>query len=222
MYHHTVNQAIKKVHLSINETYGFLTVNVDRLLSLQPVVGKKVLLSLIRYIGGARINIHYEVFAAFYSQLLNNPRVNRCIVSTCVLYSPDGRDDLMVIGRQLPNKSEQKQTPISVGETVHWDGRWRITIKPIKGHYMGKEELLYIRHMRHSDWSVARRGVRKIRSTRLPHTHIRGGLPVVTTKDGYILVVPHFEVNDLSYGVECDIKFEPLVPLTQYNEFLAY
>ena len=219
MFYSTVNHALKEVSLSVNEKYGFVTVNADKLFSLPPVVGKRVLLSLL-HIGGARSYICYKSFTMLYNRLLKN-RTQAQQIQRCILYSPTWCQDLLVVGRSLPERNEQSLlTPISVGETVHWDGRWRIAIKPIKDQFVVKEEL-YIRHMREMDWGVARRGIRKIRSTRLPDPHVRGGLPVVTNKDGDIVLAPHFKVIDRSYGVDCDVEFKPLLPLIHHSESLA-
>ena len=106
--------------------------------------------------------------------------------------------------------------PISVGETIHWDGRWRITLKPL-GQQV-KDEQLYVRNMTVVDWAVAQRGIRKIRASTLPDRNIRSGLPVVSTKSGYVVLAPHFRVIDRSFGVNCDLVFEPLLPLIQDSE----
>lgn len=210
---------MKEVDLSANEKYGYITVDANKLFSLPPVVGKRVLQALILHVGGARVQIHSRSLTRIYSRLLRN-RTQAQQIARSILYSPPKRKNVLVIGRSLPGRNECPPLPVSVGETVHWDGRWRITIKRLKGQYMGKEEL-YIRHMRYADADVARRGVRKVHVSRLPDPLIRGGLPVVINKDGYIVLAPHFKVIDRSYGVDCDLKFEPLLPLIQHSELLA-
>ena len=168
--------------------------------------------------GGARVELRYKSFANLYDGLLKE-EVKVQQVARCILYSPHKRKDLLVIGRTLPGKKEQNDlVPIAVGESVHWDGRWRVRLKPLRdggSERTGKDEQLFIRHMNPGDWPVAQRGVRKIRASPLPDRLVRGGLPVVTNKEGYVILAPHFRVIDRSFGVDCDIEFEPLLPLTQ-------
>ena len=168
--------------------------------------------------GGARVELRYKSFANLYDGLLKE-EVKVQQVARCILYSPHKRKDLLVIGRTLPGKKEQNDlVPIAVGESVHWDGRWRVRLKPLRdrgSERTGKDEQLFIRHMNPGDWPIAQRGVRKIRASPLPDRLVRGGLPVVTNKEGYVILAPHFRVIDRSFGVDCDIEFEPLLPLTQ-------
>ena len=217
---HTVNQALKTVDLSINEKHGFLSVNLKKLLSLPPTTGKKLLQSLILHMGGARVTLHYKTMARLYTNLLRGSFKSQ-VVQRCVLYSPHKQPHLLVVGRTLPSQADQQRwTPVSVGEAIHWDGRWRIKLKPLDDSDETKppirgEEQLYVRHMTPKDWPEAHRGIRRIRAAVLPDSLVRGGLPVVSNKDGYIVLSPHFKVVDRSYGVDCDIMFEPLLPLTQ-------
>lgn len=216
----TVSEALKKVDLTVNQEHGFLTLNLNKFRSLIPVVGKRVLQNLILHVGGARVELHYKSFAKLYNKL-HKETLKPQQIARCIVFSPHKHEGLLVIGRTLPGRKEQNDlVPISVGETVFWDGRWKIALKHLQDKNQERErnggrEQLYIRHMRPGDWSVAQRGIRKIRATPLPDRLVRGGLPVVSNKDGYIVLAPHFRVIDRSYGVDCDVKFEPLLPLSQ-------
>ena len=211
---------MQKIDVNINEKHGFLVINMNKLLSLPPTLGKKVLQSLVLHVGGARVELHYRSFARLYNHLLAGSFKPQQI-SRCVVYSPHKQEHHLVVGRTLPNRKEQgRWTPLSVGDSIHWDGRWRIRLKPLADTNKVKrpiraEEQLYVRHMIPSDYKVAQRGIRKIRAMVLPDRLIRGGLPVISDKDGYVVLAPHFGVVDRSYGVDCDITFDPLLPLTQ-------
>ena len=206
--------------MSVNEKHGFLVVNLNRLLSLPSIVVKKVLQSLMLHVGGARVEFRSRSFARLYDRLLAGS-FKPLKVSRCVVYSPHKQEHLLVIGRTLPERKEQEfWTPLSLGETIHWDGRWRIRLKPLVDASGVKrpiraEEQLYVRHMLPKDDREAQRGIRKVRATVLPERLIRGGLPVISNKDGYVVLAPHYGVIDRSYGVNCDIMFDPLLPLTQ-------
>lgn len=217
---HTVNEALERIDLSTNYTFGFLVVNLKKLQSLSEVVAERVLQKLILHVGGAWTSLHYKSLKRVYHELQKDLPQQ---IGRSVLYLSHKQKNVLVIGRVLPNKRDQKLVPISIGETVHWDGRWRITLKPFKGNNRGrsptdKREQLYIRHMDKGDWNVPQRGLRIIRSTLLPHQRIRGGLPMISKKDGYVVLAPSLQVADYTYGVDCDVQFDPLLPLVQDTE----
>ena len=220
VFNFTVNQALESIDLYTNKEFGFVEVNLEKFRSLPPVIGERVLRTLALHMGGARVEVHYKSLARAYGELQKDffkpHRIGRSII-----YSPRRRNNMLVVGRVLPDKKFQdKLLPISVGETVYWDGRWKITLKSRQDvSYRGEErEQLYIRPMRPSDSMVPRRGIRRIRSARLPDELIRGGLPMISNKDGYVVLAPHFRVADRSYGVFCDVSFDPLLPLKQDTE----
>ena len=212
-------RALEGIQLSVNYHCGFVQVNLEDFRSLSPVIAIRVLRALALHVGGASFELQYKSLSRVYSEFQKDSFKPQQIARV-ILYSPCKRRDLLVVGRALPSRGSQKPVPISVGETVHWDGRWRITLKPLEGKNNGrppsnKREQLYIRHMTDRDFGIARRGKRKVRRSILPDATIRGGLPLVTNKDGYVVLAPHFEVIDRSYGVKCDVEFEPLIPLPQ-------
>ena len=212
------------IDLYVDSRYGSLVVNLEKLLSLPQAIGDRVLRRLVLHVGGARLNVHYKVFKKLFCALQKDTfKAER--VGKSIVYIHLKHKNLLVVGRSLPERAyiRKNLVPISVGDTLYWDGRWRITLKPlmdknVKGVRRENGEQLYVRHMGRCDWRVARRGIRLIRASSLPDCHIRGGLPLITNKDGYVVLAPHFEVIDRSYGVKCDVEFEPLIPLTQDSE----
>ena len=219
---YSVCRALEGIELSVNHHCGFTEVNLEDFRSLPPVIGIRVIRALALHVGGARFELQYKSLARLYRELLNDLFKPQQIARV-ILYSPHKRKNVLVVGRALPSRGSQKLVPISVGETVHWDGRWRITLKPFEWKNKrrppsDKREQLYIRHMTDKDSSLARRGIRKVRRSILPDAPIRGGLPLISDKDGYVVLAPHFQVIDRSYGVDCDIQFDPLLPLTLDTE----
>ena len=184
---------------------------------------KRVLESLVVHIGGARGGLPQRTFARLHKQLLSGNKKTETF-GNCILFCPDEREDTMILGRALPSRDFQKYwEPISVGETIHWDGRWRITLKEAdlsvrNPRRVTKREQLYVRHMNVADYPVAQRGIRRVRTSTLPHVKIRTGLPVVCTESGYVVLAPHFMVTDYSYGVYCELTFDPLMPLIQDSD----
>ena len=216
----------------MNERHGYLSFSVNKLLSLPPLTTKTVFQLLVSHVGGARGPIALKKYEEICKHLLSgNKGAKTC--GTCILYFPDLKKDTMVIGRTLPPSDKQRSAwiPISVGQTIHWDGRWRITLKPLKepvsrqrslnqapSRAVNSEEQLYVRHMKEPDYTEARRGVRRIGAVRLPPVKARAGLPVICTESGYVVLAPHFGVTDRTYGVDCDITFDPLLPLLKDSE----
>ena len=221
----TANKGLKHINLRVDKKYGYLSFSVNRFLSLPHFVAKKVFHSLASHIGGARGPIPTKTYLQIHKQMLSR---NTQTFGTCILFFPDLKKDTMIIGRALPGIWKQKSswTPISVGQTILWDGRWRITLKSLKtleskkapDRAVNNKEQLYVRHMKERDHEVARRGIRKIRAAKLPPVHARAGLPVICTESGYVVLAPHFLVIDHTYGVDCDVAFEPLLPLLQDSE----
>ena len=232
----TASEALEQINLVVNEREGYLSFSLKRFLSLPPLVVRRTFQSdLTNHIGGALRTIHLKVYKKIYKQLLSGNKQTETF-GNCLLFSPDLEKDTMIMGRALPDSHKQGfefWTPISVGQTIRWDGRWRMSLKPLekldwregskkapKEMAKKKEEQLYVRHTRGADNNimVARRGVRRIRASTLPIINCRGGLPVVCTENGYVVLAPHFNVIDYSYGVYCDIAFDPLLPLLQDSD----
>ena len=180
--------------------------------------------------GGVQGPIPTKTYLKIHKQLLSGNRDTQTF-GTCVLFFPDLKRDTMIMGRALPEFRRQKSLwmPISVGQTILWDRRWRITLKPLKtlgrqdskktpNRAVNNKEQLYVRHMKEQDYVVVRRGVRKIRTAKLPPVKARAGLPVICTESGYVVLAPHFMVINHTYGVDCDVAFDPLLPLLQDSE----
>ena len=55
-------------------------------------------------------------------------------------------------------------------------------------------QTFYIRHLLDRDNQLFQKGVRKIRSIKLPHVLIRGGLPVIVDDSDHVVLIPHFKV----------------------------
>ena len=214
----------------MNRRYGCLSFSLHRLLSLPPTVLKKVFQSLALHVGGARRLITHKTFASIHKELLSGDKTIKTF-GNCILFSSDLKKDTLIMGRALPKVSRQKiWTPIPVGNSIYWDGRWRISLKLLKksdvkhnekasdGVAKNREQL-YVRHMKEEDYtSLEKRNSQSVGVTTLPDIKIWSGLPVVCTESGYVVLAPHLNVIDYSYGVYCDIAFDPLLPLLQDSD----
>ena len=195
---------------------------------------KKVLQSLTLHVGGARKLMTRKTFVDIHKELLNGDTAMKT-VGNCIVFSSDLKKDTTIMGRALPKQSQRKfWTPISIGKSIRWDGRWRVTLRRlIKSDGKHNEEAsngvaknheqLYIRHMKEEDYTrMENWNSQSIGATTLPDIRIWSGLPVVCTESGYVVLAPHFNVIDYSYGVYCDIAFDPLLPLLQDSDTHIY
>ena len=228
------NEGLSRINLTVNQEYGYLSFSIGKLLSLPSVVMKKVIQSLSGHTGGTRRST--EIFARFHRKLLRqDPRPE--LLGGCFLFIPDKDNDTMIVGRAPPEPAKQKWIPISVGQTVHWDKRWKVTLKPLEklneqdgdqqasGGVMQNEELFYVRYMKIEEcWGKKEQSITKewTYADIPPYTRILLGLPVVCTKSGDVVLAPHFKIVDHSYGVDCDVTFDPLLPLRQDPDTLVH
>ena len=224
---------MSKIDLSVNQEYGYLSFSIGKLLSLPSVVMSKVVQSLLGHIGGKRRSMN--TFARFHRKLLSRDRRLERLCG-CILFIPDQDNDTMIVGRAPPTPTKQVlQTPISVGETIHWDARWKITLKPLEnldGQDSDKkasegarqnEEELYVRNLTIEEcWEKKGQANEWVHADVPPFTRILLGLPVVCTKSGKVVLAPHFKIADRSYGVDCDVTFDPLLPLVQDLDTLVH
>ena len=128
------------------------------------------------------------------------------------------------VARQYVMKDSAIFTPIRVGETVHWDNRYDISLHRLDDSCQSAiNETFYIRNMRKKDFNLASRGIRKVKSVKLAPEPSRGGLPVIVVEKQGVdrlywpaVLVPHFQFIDRSYGVKCRCTFRPLHPFSMY------
>jgi hypothetical protein len=229
----TANESLSRIDLTVNQEYGYLSFSIGKLLSLPPVVMKKVIQLLAGHIGGERRPTN--TFPRFHRKLLTrDPRPE--LLCGCFLFIPDRDSDTMIMGRAL---AKQKRTPISVGQTIHWDKRWKVTLKPLGGRsekdgdqqasdrVIQNEEQFYVRYMKIEECWRAEKEQQATASKWTyadipPYTRILLGLPVVCTKSGDVVLAPHFKIINHSYGVDCDVTFDPLLPLIQDPDVLIH
>ena len=183
---------------------------------------EKVIRSLTAHINGKR-RLKFRNFASIYKQLLHRDRSIKKL-NYCITFFPDLDNDTMMMGRALKPALKEK---ISIGQTIHWDGRWRITLKPLEklerrdskkapDRAVKKKEQLYVSHMKVDEyWGEDKQDNRRVPASILPDNKLWSGLPVICTESGHVVLAPHFKIIDTSYGVDCDVTFEPLRPLLQ-------
>ena len=152
------------------------------------------------------------------------------------MFVPEKDSDTMIMGKAPPEPAKQVWTPISIGQTVHWDKRWKITLEPLETpsrrdgdrkapdrRVMQNKEQFYVRYVKIEEcWRKDERDNTESDAEIPPFTRLLLGLPVVCTESGRVVLAPHFNILDRSYGVDCDVTFDPLLPLIQDLDTIIY
>ena len=198
---------------SVNNKYGTLSFDVASYQALNPYIARSVLTIWLRYIGSKPVIRRYSL-EKVHSMVMGGTALPNTS-SNCVVI-PDPAEGWIMIAKQRPTRSEVRNVPIRVGETVIWDKRFKISLvaTPARGRREGsgtvlKSQVFYIRNFHPDDHDYVRRGVRKVRGVVLVHYHVRGGLPVVTDSKGRMAFIPHFRVKNHCVGVDCEVEFNP-------------
>ncbi len=211
----------------INTEYGYLTILIHRFGRLSPPVARRALSAILNYASGSRDTRLSQAQVAY--RICRNPEGSKVAsAGKCTIIPVN--DNHVVIARQLPHQSHIVLHPIHIGETILWDGRFEVTLKRLRpreragkrgeGFGTPASPVFYVRNMIKTDWQLARKGIRKVRSSILPHENVRGGLPVIVNSDKKVVLIPHFKVLiDWSAGVTCDVRFNPRARLEDYVNF---
>lgn len=219
----------------INQTYGYVTFNVDSLKQLPLPVSMRVLPAILMYAGGTEKytggtvkDINYKTLLRLVAFIKNSSTERAITFCDCIIF-PMPEKQAFAFARKAPSKKQYLLTPIRVGETVLWDNRFEVSLRLLEPDLNTPQSStlihpspvvadsdpaadagqFFVRHMFKHDWDMAKKGIRKIRNTPLPHEHIRGGLPVVVDCRGKVVLIPHFKVIDRTVGVTCRVKFSP-------------
>ena len=134
-----------------------------------------------------------------------------------------------MIARRSPDSQYRVKVPISVGETILWDNRFKISLVHRKSEERGDgttapgnqlpsgdSPVFYVRHLVQKDWPYISKGGVKYK---LPPS-VRGGLPVVVDKENKIVLIPHFRVARCEANVLAVVRFMPgrsVEDLLQYS-----
>ena len=208
IFFHLVNEASLSLP-SHDAKLGCLYVNMEKLKSLPQFVATRVLVVLAQYITGTKISSHYEKLKLIFNQLPLNKSFS--FGAHCTLVPLNQRTLCFVRG--LPQRVCQTSTPIHLSQPLLWDNRWLITLT--SRATPSTPCLFKVRHLRQTDWGLARQGLRKVRKHRLPHEKIRGGFPVITDESGKVVAIPHLQVVNGSYQLNCDVEFHPRFKLEE-------
>ena len=123
----------------VNSTYGYVTIDMDRLRQLPLPVAMRTLPTILMYTGGIpkyRTN-STKIKVIHYKQLLRlvtfckQPSQRKAITfGNCVIF-PLPEKHAFAFARTLSQDDDERFTPIRVGEAIWWDGRFVISLQPL-------------------------------------------------------------------------------------------
>ena len=211
-----VHQAIDK-GTKINKEYGHVLIDYSTFFQLSRPVALRLLQVIIQYVTGTFKSFRSKTMSQLYNYFEDGHMTRNFNIANCIVFPVN--ESCFCITRHRPPKIERDNpsylTPIKIGEMVHWDNRFNITLSHLsQGRQLSNKkpncspQTFYIRHLLDRDNQLFQKGVRKIRSIKLPHVLIRGGLPVIVDDSDHVVLIPHFKVIDKSYGITCKCNFK--------------
>ena len=134
---------------------------------------------------------------------------------------PEGKDFSLIASPGGAYKMDLKTQRIQLKEPFLWDGRWEITLSPLDGPKIeaqpakrldaAVDRQYFVRSFcQNKDFKLVRRGVRVIRSTKLPHKAVSRLLPVIMDDREEVVAIPHFLYLDRSFGIHATVKLKSL------------
>ena len=192
---------------AIDIKLGCLYLHNSQLKALPLFVRRRVVHVLASYIAGSLLKTKFQLLENICKRL---PLSKPTFVGD-VVFIP--MKDRLCIGKGKPTNTDS--LPIEVGKPLVWDRRWLVTVLPLPDVDSGTLHSLKVRGVLRTHWQSIRQGVHKIRHSFVPHEKLRGGFPVVTSRGGHVVFVPHFQVFDRTYGLDCKHEFQPSMSLDE-------
>lgn len=150
----------------------------------------------------------------FFEKIDKHLPLSKKVGSSNIIFFPV-RDQLC-IAKPCPSESKHS-LKVEINKPFLWDKRWLITFSLLPEFRQKRPEsrAVTVTGLRDSEYKYGRqRGSRKIRTVSLPHEPLRESLPVVRdAATNEIMLIPHLEVMDRSYGLSCSKRFHPSIPL---------
>lgn len=197
--------AVKEV-TSIDMKYGYVTVNKSALMTLPKPVWSRAIATLLQYVSA---NIRPVTYKQLQYLLAKLPDLQKTISlhGCCVFPLRTGVLGVSAIMWEI------KPQPITIGEPMHWSNKWNVQILPASGSTQCKDRKYFVRSFIKADYAFVRRGVRMVRSAKLPPVLARYALPVIMDQDGKVALIPHFKYRNRDFGISATVRHNPLLTL---------
>ena len=207
-----INKGVK-----VDETYGYVMVYYDTFNTLSRPAAMKLMHVIFQYVtGGYTEPISTKSFDILWKLFKDGVLSTNARLQLCnIIKMPKKTSKYFCIARQ----SKDDRQKIKVGEPMHWNKQFLITLKPLDNRFQSASpEEFMVRPWQKNDDRKAKMGVRKISTYKLPPVLTRPSLPVIVDKNGNTVLIPHFRYIDKSYGVTCTCWFEPVLELKEWVE----
>ena len=220
-----VRQAITK-GVKVDNDCGYVTVDYDTFFKLPHSIALNLIYVLLQFVRGKHLHLSTKKFNRVYREFKGQVLTNNINLGLCNIFK-DGSTKkhlpYFFIARSMERRYFETE-PIKLGETVHWDDRFLISLMKLPPDTPGagspKEgEEFFIAPWKERYNLELTKGVRKRRTFKLPPPIARQGLPVIVDKDGRVVLIPHFKVVDRSYGVTCSYQFKPNMSLYDWVDW---
>lgn len=197
--------------IRVHKAYGSVAVDWKLFSSLSDLAAMELMNILVMFVTASDRRMKIREWQLFKNGLksFTKPKTLR----SAIVYPEDDRKTFVVGRAPLDHSTRQVLTPIRLGETLLWDNRFLITLGHLQSNQTVADTKLFVRSMVESDWSLASKGVRKIKTNILPPLMLRNSLPLITDAEGNVALAPFLKVVDRRYGVTCSCVFKPKASL---------
>lgn len=198
----------------VDTKYGCIYLPISKLNALPLSLRNSVLHTLASYVSCTDVTTSRKYLYQI-NTLPNGASFTKPVCGLNAIFFP--LRDQLCIAKPCPTESKTR-VKVELDKPLVWDKRWRITfslLPEFKQERHNTERSVTINGLKQHECLLGRRsGLRKIRTAPLPHVLLRKSLPVVRDSETKkIVLIPHLDVTDRSYGLKCDISFCPSVPL---------
>lgn len=192
----------------VNTKHGYIQLDLPKLFSVPPPIAKRSLSVILRYImGDPNYQFRYAKLESFYKRLSFYD--NKTFSAGRTIISSVSKQAIGIF-KTLYHEESMKKIPIKAGQTVLWEKKWEIKLKPKKNDQQCRDLRTYfIRGMIRDDFELAIRGIRRVRAKPLPPVPARNSLPVIMDDSGRVVMIPHFEFSERDLAVKATANYKP-------------
>lgn len=217
-----IRKATSKVAL-VDEVHGTVSFSASSYRALNPYVARSALAIWFRYTSASGVTVSRRAMDRMHNAVVCESTKSLGASHNCTLIP------LPRAGRYMIAKcGAQKKVPITVGETIFWDNRFKIRLfeKVSQGgprkcttKSKSKPRVFYVRNFHKKYDCYLSKGLRKIKQRALVHPQARSGLPIILDDEDRAVLIPHFRVINHAEGVDCEVEFCPLWSMEQLMDF---
>lgn len=205
-----VVEAVRGVS-KVNTRYGYVVVHRKALIALPKPIVCRVMGALLKYVS---VDLRPVKYKHLDTVLMKLPTLEKMVSVHGTLLFPLDENTLGIAAAVTSHGV--KPHPIAIGQSLHWNKRWIVNLVQTPDCNASQHQF-FVRHFNTNDHIYVRRGVRVVRSAKLPPVMTRLTLPVIIDESGNVVLIPHFKYRNREYGVSATVHYRPLITF----EYLA-